>query len=180
MDVGPAGLRSDNGTSLRDGINSSNQGALTNADSAERRQDSARWMHVAHRPDAGREETASRSQLLGQSLAHAKCQGQLQQNRSVADIWRRTGNGGQQMADADGSGLQGHGRPCERPDEWTAWAAREPLEGIWLAEPDVGRVAYGVPCRVDRLKGLGNAIVPQVAYIFLKAIADHLNAVEAT
>lgn len=33
----------------------------------------------------------------------------------------------------------------------------------WLAEPDVGRVANGVPARVDRLRGLGNAVVPQVA-----------------
>ena len=33
----------------------------------------------------------------------------------------------------------------------------------WAAEPDVGRVAYGVPHRVDRLRGLGNAIVPQIA-----------------
>jgi DNA (cytosine-5)-methyltransferase 1 len=35
--------------------------------------------------------------------------------------------------------------------------------GWWQSEPDVGRVAYGVPHRVDRLKGLGNAIVPQIA-----------------
>jgi len=32
----------------------------------------------------------------------------------------------------------------------------------WKTEPNVGRVADGVPNRVDRLKGLGNAIVPQV------------------
>jgi len=36
-------------------------------------------------------------------------------------------------------------------------------EGIWFAEPNVGRVAHGIPKRVDRLKGLGNAIVPQIA-----------------
>ncbi len=36
-------------------------------------------------------------------------------------------------------------------------------KGFWAAEPDVCRVAHGIPRRVDRLKGLGNAIVPQVA-----------------
>lgn len=40
----------------------------------------------------------------------------------------------------------------------------------WNTEPDVGRVANGVPNRVDRLKGLGNAIVPQVAYQIMKGI----------
>lgn len=34
---------------------------------------------------------------------------------------------------------------------------------MWQPEPNVGRVADGVPSRVDRLKGLGNAIVPQIA-----------------
>jgi len=32
----------------------------------------------------------------------------------------------------------------------------------WTTEPNVGRVAYGIPQRVDRLKGLGNAVVPQI------------------
>jgi len=40
--------------------------------------------------------------------------------------------------------------------------------GNWATEPDVGRVAHGIPNRVDRLKGLGNAIVPQVAYEFIR------------
>ena len=33
----------------------------------------------------------------------------------------------------------------------------------WPVEPAVGRVANGIPRRVDRLRGLGNAIVPQIA-----------------
>ena len=40
----------------------------------------------------------------------------------------------------------------------------------WEAEPGVGRVVDGLPGRVDRLKGLGNAIVPQVAYEIFSAI----------
>jgi DNA (cytosine-5)-methyltransferase 1 len=44
--------------------------------------------------------------------------------------------------------------------------------GWWSTEPDVGRVAHGVPNRVDRLKSLGNAIVPQVAYQIMKAIKE--------
>jgi DNA (cytosine-5)-methyltransferase 1 len=36
-------------------------------------------------------------------------------------------------------------------------------DGRWADEPDVDRVAYGVPGRVDRCRALGNAVVPQVA-----------------
>jgi DNA (cytosine-5)-methyltransferase 1 len=32
----------------------------------------------------------------------------------------------------------------------------------WLVEPNVGRVAHGVASRVDRLRCLGNALVPQI------------------
>jgi len=42
--------------------------------------------------------------------------------------------------------------------------------GHWLAEPDVGRVAHGVPARVDRLRALGNAVVPQIPEIIGRAI----------
>ena len=42
----------------------------------------------------------------------------------------------------------------------------------WPAEPDVGRVAHGVPNRVDRIKCLGNAVVPQQFYPFFAAIAE--------
>ncbi len=45
----------------------------------------------------------------------------------------------------------------------------------WTAEPDVGRVAHGVPARVDRLKCLGNAVVPQQAYPIFKALMEELD-----
>lgn len=44
----------------------------------------------------------------------------------------------------------------------------------WAVEPDVGRVAHGIPARVDRLKCLGNAVVPQQAYPIFKALAEEL------
>jgi len=56
------------------------------------------------------------------------------------------GNGGStpQEVSGDGSSVRGE----------SAW---------WDVEPDVGRVAHGIPGRVYRLKGLGNSIVPQIA-----------------
>jgi DNA (cytosine-5)-methyltransferase 1 len=43
----------------------------------------------------------------------------------------------------------------------------------WTIEPNIRRVANGVPNRVDRLKGLGNAVVPQVAQMIMESIKFH-------
>jgi len=40
----------------------------------------------------------------------------------------------------------------------------------WAFEPSVGRVVDGIPDWVDRIKGLGNAIVPQVARVIMERI----------
>lgn len=52
----------------------------------------------------------------------------------------------------------------------------EPSQGDgrhhWAIEPRVGRVADGVPSRVDRLRCLGNAVVPQQVYPIFRAIAE--------
>lgn len=42
----------------------------------------------------------------------------------------------------------------------------------WQPEPSVGRVAHGVPRRMDRIRGLGNAIVPQIAMQIGMAIKE--------
>jgi len=44
--------------------------------------------------------------------------------------------------------------------------------GWWQSEPDVGRVAHGIPSRVDRLRCLGNAVVPQVVEVIGRAILE--------
>ena len=63
------------------------------------------------------------------------------------------------VADAQGVGRR-EGRPesagqQRRPDA--------PVSRWWQTEPDVGRVVDGLPARVDRLRGLGNAVVPAQA-----------------
>ena len=51
-------------------------------------------------------------------------------------------------------------------------SGRKRKPDFWSVEPNVGRVAHGIPNRVDRLKGLGNAIVPQVAQIIMERIKN--------
>jgi P4 family phage/plasmid primase-like protien len=42
----------------------------------------------------------------------------------------------------------------------------------WAPEPNVGRVAHGIPNRAHRLRALGNAIVPQVAEEIIRAMIE--------
>jgi len=45
-------------------------------------------------------------------------------------------------------------------------------QGLWKIEPGVGRVVNGLPNRVDRIKCLGNAVVPQVAQVVGQIILE--------
>ena len=75
-----------------------------------------------------------------------------------------------ESSDTDSQRLQGLGSEqqlrkdeTERPTSWERW---------WEFEPNVGRVANGVPQRGDRLKGLGNSLVPAIPYVIGHAILE--------
>ena len=83
------------------------------------------------------------------------------------------------VADTDSFRQQGQGKPGK-------WGRKEKkgkreadiafsigIENQWSVEPNVGRVANGVPNRVHRLKALGNAIVPQMAYYIGLALLEN-------
>jgi len=80
------------------------------------------------------------------------------------------------VADTDSKGLQRTEQHetynGKTKTQFTTAKCFEERGYYWEFEPDVGRVANGIPRRVDRLKGLGNAIVPQIAYQIGKAIRD--------
>lgn len=56
----------------------------------------------------------------------------------------------------------------------------EPANGncdgaAWPAEPDVGRVAYGVPAWAHRIEALGNAVVPRIPEMIGRAILEAMS-----
>ena len=59
-------------------------------------------------------------------------------------------------------------RAAERGNRWERYR-----EGYWATEPDVGRVANGVPNRTHRLKCLGNAVVPPIPELIGRAIYEN-------
>jgi DNA (cytosine-5)-methyltransferase 1 len=67
------------------------------------------------------------------------------------------------------AGLRGDDLPDadREPLEWSPEPWRERRH--WAVEPSMGRVADGVSARVDKLRCLGNSIVPQVAAAFIEA-----------
>lgn len=122
---------------------------------------------------------------------------ELQPQGGEQDERRRASNSREDMADTDEigrrrrAGMLGQGRrvePANRRGEMDNamrrryWAQTGKIctgwDGVvdaswWATEPDVGRVAHGVPRRLDRLRGLGNAVVPQVAEWVGRQIVAH-------
>jgi DNA (cytosine-5)-methyltransferase 1 len=128
--------------------------------------------HNADR-ERGRQDEAEQTRVGGGAVAHADRAGSPHLRQSQARGERLTGRdtparGGDRagtVADPDRQSLAVG--PCFGGDAREELATFERScragQGQWATEPDVGRVADGVPARVDRLRGLGNAVVPQIA-----------------
>lgn len=84
---------------------------------------------------------------------------------------------GQMQSDAESGNEAVYGTMCSGCAGDARWGQSQELADgrCWTAEPDVGRVAHGIPARVDRLKCLGNAVVPQQAYPIFKALMEELD-----
>jgi len=123
----------------------------------------------------------SNGEALADTASNAR---KLQQSerKDLRDQPAINGPEGATMANAVQSGLQGSAWKGfkgfsgsdevskRRQSRGTTTAGRNQ----WPTEPDVGRVADGVPNRAHRLRSLGNAIVPQVAQVILQAIHKEL------
>ena len=118
-----------------------------------------------------RSEYGQQASITGRgssTLANSTCRGL--EGRTISAGSRREREG---TPDVDGCGEKLENPLCSRRNtkgntvsgEKTRRrpSARPWRSGWWSTEPDVGRVAHGVPARVDRLKCLGNSIVPEIA-----------------
>ena len=82
------------------------------------------------------------------------------------------------VANSERIGQQGPGKPIGPGNTETNSNGKtsrfdhgsEGEEGWWDVEPNVGRVAHGISKRVDRLKSLGNSLIPQIPYYIGQSI----------
>ena len=94
-------------------------------------------------------------------------------SRSLTGKPRNNGSKGGVVSNPDSRGLQGRTEKQiqgERDIQSELMRSCEGVGDLWAVEPRVCRVADGVPNRTHRLKGLGNAVVPQIPEIIGKAI----------
>lgn len=66
----------------------------------------------------------------------------------------------------------GRERPIEHRNGDGGSRRQENAAGRWTPEPELGRMVDGLPYRLERIRGLGNAIVPQVAAEIIRLIVS--------
>ena len=113
------------------------------------------------------------STIMQRNVSRKYCE---QEKRQISKP--RNNGSKESLANASGKGLQGRQevRNTERGraqrNQLSPRCGERSKPGNWLPEPPVGRVANGVSGRMDRLKQLGNAVIPQIPEVIGKAIMD--------
>jgi len=116
--------------------------------------------NVADTDESDSRERQNTTDTNNQGWTTSKTRRESIQSKDRETLSSNTGQSGSDVADTD----RGRLRHTEWQDaEDAGQSPRGQEHGGWDFEPPVGRVANGIPRRVDRLKGLGNAIVPQIA-----------------
>jgi DNA (cytosine-5)-methyltransferase 1 len=90
-------------------------------------------------------------------IANANSEWKLQQERSQQNERERFGNGIEEDADSLRSGLE---RQWNKSSREKKTFPPPSSNGWWSTEPNVVRMVHGIPNRIHRIKGLGNAQVP--------------------
>ncbi len=118
---------------------------------------------VAHRIGSGSGRGAAIGQSHGQGWqeTQAKRKGLQPGDRQAHSGFSQSG--GETVSHSQSKRLERHEREVMAGEGEGRQNPNAARSDWWAVEPDVGRVANGVPSRVDRLRGLGNAVVPQVA-----------------
>ena len=111
----------------------------------------------------------------GQSLHNGNRNGKTKE-QSRGKQQRRTGEPGSIFPNTESklSNERENGNDTEQRGKTSEFGNTysEQYRNYWEVEPELGRVVDGLSGRVDRLKGLGNAIVPQIAYEIFSAIGQ--------
>ncbi len=94
----------------------------------------------------------------------------LRGNRELSSV-EKAGNGREDHGRGEEEHEPGERREPEPGVGGVAHGIPGRMDGYWDVEPDIPRITGGVPHRVDRVKALGNAVVPQQFYPVFAAIA---------
>jgi DNA (cytosine-5)-methyltransferase 1 len=109
----------------------------------------------------------------------ARPRGQRSRAAELADADQRRRPGRAEAEGSRGSGVEAaDAHAAGRSEQRLAEPEPAPDPAVergrwWATEPGVGRVADGVPHRVDRLAALGNALVPQIGEWIGRRILDY-------
>ena len=145
------------------------------ADVADADEDGLRKGADAEYAAENRQPTQSGLAVSGEAMADAARE-RIQRHAEICATEQEK-RSGEMQSDAESGNEAVYDAMCSGCAGDARWGQSQELANgrCWATEPDVGRVAHGIPNRVDRIKCLGNAVVPQQAYPIFRALKEELN-----